>query len=131
MCIGRVAIASPHSPIQTARMTSEKFPEQYPAVKDQWAEPVDSDNKEMAIVRPLLKNTNLEKRALKLSYSANRNGWNAAAFHKNVDRKGGALVVCTTQDGLLCGGYNPKGVSNDLLCCLFYIVCHVVLTRLQ
>ena len=92
-----------------ARMTSQKFPEQYPATKTEWAEPVASDNKEMAIVRPVLKNTNLENRALKLSYSGTKNGWNAQAFHKAVDRKGGALVVCTTKDGLLCGGYNPKG----------------------
>jgi hypothetical protein len=63
----------------------------------------------MAVVRPLLKNTNLETRALKLTYSANRNGWNAEAFHRAVDKKGGALVVCTTTSGLLCGGYNPKG----------------------
>jgi hypothetical protein len=93
----------------TARMTSQKFPEQYPAVTDEWAEPVATDNKEMAAVRPVLKNTNLERRALKLSYSANKNGWSALNFHQAVDRKGGALVVCTTRDGLLCGGYNPKG----------------------
>jgi len=90
-------------------MTSQKFPEQYPATKTEWAEPVATDNKEMAVVRPVLKNTNLESRALKLSFSAARNGWNAAAFHNAVDRKGGALVVCTTKGGLLCGGYNPKG----------------------
>lgn len=93
----------------TARMTSERFPEQYPAVIDEWAEPVFGDGREMATVRPLLKNTNLETRALLLSYSANANGWDSSAFHEAVDRKGGALVVCTTNDGLLCGGYNPKG----------------------
>lgn len=93
----------------TARMTSTKFPEQYPATKDEWAEPVAADNKEMAVVRPVLKNTNLETRGLKLSYSGAKNGWNADAFHKAVDKKGGGLVVCTTKDGLLCGGYNPKG----------------------
>ena len=30
-------------------------------------------------------------------------------FHNAVDKKGPSLVVCTTQDGLVCGGYNPKG----------------------
>mmetsp|Transcript_16447 Transcript_16447/g.30561 ORF Transcript_16447/g.30561 Transcript_16447/m.30561 type:complete len:185 (-) Transcript_16447:601-1155(-) len=63
----------------------------------------------MAALRPLLKNTNLEFRSLKLTYSANRDGWNPVAFHKKVDKKGGGLVVCTTTDGLICGGYNPKG----------------------
>ena len=63
----------------------------------------------MAKIRPLLKNTNLESRGLKLTYSANRDGWNADAFHRAVDRLGGAIVVCTTQQGLVCGGYNPKG----------------------
>lgn len=82
----------------------ERFPEQYPAVIDEWAEPVESDNKEMAALRPLLKNTNLESRALKLTYSANRDRWDANSFHKKVDKLGGGLVVCTTSDGLVCGG---------------------------
>ena len=82
----------------------ERFPEQYPAVVDEWAEPVASDNAELATLRPLLKNTNLEFRDLKLTYSANRDGWNADSFHRKVDKLGGGLVVCTTTDGLVCGG---------------------------
>jgi hypothetical protein len=82
----------------------ENFPEQYPAVLDEWADPVATDDKEMAKLRPLLKNTNLETRAVKLTYSANRDGWNPDAFHRKVDKLGGALVVCTTKDGLVCGG---------------------------
>ena len=96
-------------PMGMKRFGIERFPEQYPAVVDQWAEPVASDDAEMAILRPMLKNTNLETRGLKLTYSANRDGWNAAAFHKKVDKLGGGIVVCTTTDGLVCGGYNPKG----------------------
>eukprot|EP00541_Cyclophora_tenuis_P018793 CAMPEP_0116551836 /NCGR_PEP_ID=MMETSP0397-20121206/6166_1 /TAXON_ID=216820 /ORGANISM="Cyclophora tenuis, Strain ECT3854" /LENGTH=215 /DNA_ID=CAMNT_0004076747 /DNA_START=162 /DNA_END=809 /DNA_ORIENTATION=- len=92
-----------------ARFGPDRFPEQYPATTTEWADPVSSDNKDMAKIRPLLKNTNLETRALKLTYSANRDGWNAAAFHKAVDKLGGGIVVCTTKDGLVCGGYNPKG----------------------
>lgn len=56
-----------------------------------------------------MKNTNLETRGLTLSYDANKNGWNANAFHNAVDKLGGGLVVCTTTDGLVCSGYNPKG----------------------
>ena len=96
-------------PMGMKRFGIEKFPEQYPAVTDQWADPVATDDKDMAVLRPMLKNTNLETRSLKLTYSANRDGWNAVAFHKKVDKLGGGLVMCTTMDGLVCGGYNPKG----------------------
>ncbi|CAB9500861.1 TLD [Seminavis robusta] len=96
-------------PLGLKRFGADRFPEQYPATTTEFAEPVDSDDKEMALLRPLLKNTNLETRALKLVYNANRNGWNPAAFHRAVDKKGPSLVVCTTSGGLVCGGYNPKG----------------------
>jgi len=97
------------SPMGMKRFGREKFPEQYPAVIDEWADPVETDDKEMAVLRPMLKNTNLEFRGLKLTYSANRDGWNPTTFHKKVDKLGGGIVVCTTTDGLVCGGYNPKG----------------------
>ena len=98
------------SPLGLKRFGKERFPEQYPATVDDFdVEPVASDDKEMAKLRPLLKNTNLEERGLKLTYSANKNGWSAEKFHQAVDKKGGALVVCTTTSGLVCGGYNPKG----------------------
>ena len=96
-------------PMGMKRFGRERFPEQYPAVIDEFAEPVEGDDKEVAALRPLLKNTNLEFRNLKLTYSASRDGWNAEKFHRKVDKLGPALVVCTTKDGLVCGGYNPKG----------------------
>ena len=96
-------------PMGMKRFGRERFPEQYPAVIDEWAEPVATDDKDMAILRPMLKNTNLEFRGLKLTYSANRDGWNPNAFHRKVDKLGGGIVMCTTKDGLVCGGYNPKG----------------------
>lgn len=96
-------------PFGLKRFGKERFPEQYPATVDEWADPVESDSKDVAILRPLLKNTNFEFRELTLTYSANKNGWDANKFHQAVDRKGAALVVCTTSSGLLCGGYNPKG----------------------
>jgi len=91
------------------RIGQERFPELYPAVLDEWAEPVESDNKEMATLRPLLKNTNLEARGLKLTYDGNRDGWDPAKFHFKVDKLGGAIVLGTTRSGLRFGGYNPKG----------------------
>jgi len=96
-------------PMGLKRFGKERFPEQYPATTDEWADPVKSDTSEMARFRPLLKNTNLETRGLRLTYDANRDGWDASAFHKCVDRQGGALVVCTTRLGVTAGGYNPKG----------------------
>eukprot|EP00546_Thalassionema_frauenfeldii_P021706 CAMPEP_0178905080 /NCGR_PEP_ID=MMETSP0786-20121207/6061_1 /TAXON_ID=186022 /ORGANISM="Thalassionema frauenfeldii, Strain CCMP 1798" /LENGTH=281 /DNA_ID=CAMNT_0020576617 /DNA_START=227 /DNA_END=1072 /DNA_ORIENTATION=- len=96
-------------PMGMKRFGRERFPEQYPATTTEWAEPVASDDTQMAKIRPLLKNTNLEDRGLKLTYDANRDGWNANAFHNKVDRLGGGVVVCTTTSGLVCGGYNPKG----------------------
>ena len=96
-------------PFGLKRFGKERFPEQYPATIDEWAEPLAEDDLDIAKLRPLLKNTNMEFRKLSLTYSANQQGWDACKFHQAVDRKGGALVVCTTQDGLLCGGYNPKG----------------------
>jgi TLD len=97
------------SPLGLKRFGKERFPEQYPAVTDEWADPVATDTADMAKVRPLLKNTNLEERALRLTYDANRQGWSAETFHRAVDRQGGALVVVTTRSGITAGGYNPKG----------------------
>mmetsp|Transcript_15949 Transcript_15949/g.43921 ORF Transcript_15949/g.43921 Transcript_15949/m.43921 type:complete len:314 (+) Transcript_15949:83-1024(+) len=96
-------------PFGLKRFGSERFPEQYPATVDEWAEPLEGDDKDVAYLRPLLKGTNFEFRNLQLTYDANRNGWDAYKFHQAVDRQGAALVVCTTSDGLKCGGYNPKG----------------------
>mmetsp|Transcript_25968 Transcript_25968/g.29708 ORF Transcript_25968/g.29708 Transcript_25968/m.29708 type:complete len:319 (+) Transcript_25968:16-972(+) len=96
-------------PMGMKRFGQERFPEQYPATTTEWADQVDTDDVTMKKIRPLLKNTNLETRGLKLTFDANREGWNAAIFHSKVDKLGGAVVVCTTKSGLVCGGYNPKG----------------------
>ena len=102
--------AKEEKPMGMDRFGPERFPEQYPCVKDQWADPVETDmDGEMAKIRPFLKNTNLETRGLKLTYDANRDGWDATSFHNCVDKKGGAVVLCTTRMGIVCGGYNPKG----------------------
>jgi len=97
------------SPMGLKRFGRERFPEQYPATVDEWADPVPGDDRDVAKLRPLLKNTNLESRPLKLAYSANRDGWNPSAFHGAVDKKGPSLVVATTAGGRVVGGYNPKG----------------------
>ena len=95
--------------------------EQYPATKDEWADPIESDDVDMKVLRPFLKNTNLETRALQLTYDANRDGWDPISFHNAVDKKGGAIVMCVTRMGVVCGGYNPKGKSFSSYCSVFNI----------
>ena len=96
-------------PMGLKRMTKDQFPERYPATKTEFADAVETDDSEMALIRPLLKNTNLESRSLRLAYDANKHGWDPASFHGKVDKLGPSVVVCKTREGLVCGGYNPKG----------------------
>jgi hypothetical protein len=89
-----------------------EFPEQYPATYElqpvrNWMEVGDA-----RLVRPLLKNTQLESRPLQVSYDAKRQGWNPQAFHRAVDGKGAAVVLCKAR-GRWFGGYNPKGWSGN------------------
>ena len=108
-------------PFGLKRFGAARFPEQYPATVDEWAEPLEGDSPDVAKLRPLLKNTNMEFRGLTLSYDANKNGWNALKFHQACDRKGGALVVATTQTGQVCGYVMPFVVSESALVPTWYI----------
>lgn len=89
------------------------FPEQYPATYELNTAVVAGDNGATTIVRPLLKNTQLETRQLRLAYNAAMQGWNTKAFHKAIDGKG-ACVVLAKAKGVpgYIGGYNPKGWSG-------------------
>lgn len=91
-----------------------QYPEQYPATYELNGAQVDEDSKcaEGKIVRPLLRNTQLESRPLKLVYNAQKDGWTPKAFHSAVDGKGAAIVLAKTREGKLCGGYNPKGWAS-------------------
>ena len=92
------------------RYTRDSLPENYPAVKDKFAQPLASDKTEsMALVRQVLARTNLEKRELKLAYSGNRDGFSAKKFHAKLDAQGPCVVLCKTVDGDVFGGYNPCG----------------------
>lgn len=97
------------NPLGLARFNNTRFPEQYPATVDEWADPFPSDAPDVAALRPLLKNTNLEFRGLRKTYQASKDGWSAEAFHRAVDRQGGGLVVVQSRMGIVAGGYNPKG----------------------
>lgn len=113
-----------NEPFGLKRFDSTRFPEQYPATTTDFdVDPVATDDRDMAQLRPLLKNTNLETRGLRLTYDASRDGWDPYKFHQIVDKQGPALVVCQTRMGLLCGGYNPKGwVGMFGFCCSFTLV---------
>ena len=63
------------------------------------------------IVKPLLKQTQLEKRKLKVIYNAKKDGWDGRKFHQKVDGKG-ASVVLAKVGGQWIGGYNPRGWAS-------------------
>eukprot|EP00586_Coscinodiscus_wailesii_P020587 CAMPEP_0172508848 /NCGR_PEP_ID=MMETSP1066-20121228/215322_1 /TAXON_ID=671091 /ORGANISM="Coscinodiscus wailesii, Strain CCMP2513" /LENGTH=295 /DNA_ID=CAMNT_0013287039 /DNA_START=67 /DNA_END=954 /DNA_ORIENTATION=+ len=91
------------------------YPEQYVAtyeLLDQSCCLPGEDDPDAILVRPLLKQTQLEQRPVKVVYDANKNGWSAAAFHNAVDGKGAAVVLAKTKDGAVIGGYNPKGWAS-------------------
>ena len=91
-----------------------QYPEQYPATYEinEDVVPEDEAIPEALLVRPLLKNTQLQSRPLQLVYDANRDGWNPASFHNAVDGKSASVVLATAKDGSQCGGYNPKGYAS-------------------
>jgi hypothetical protein len=91
-----------------------QYPEQYPATYELNIVELEEDEKcpEAKLVRPLLKNTQLESRTLELVYNAKRDGWDPNSFHAAVDGKGAAVLVAKTREGKLCGGYNPKGWAS-------------------
>ncbi|KAG7343781.1 TLD domain containing protein [Nitzschia inconspicua] len=64
-----------------------------------------------ALVRPLLKQTQLEGRPLQVVYDANKHGYNAQTFHQKVDGKGACVVLCKAQ-GQWFGAYNPRGWAS-------------------
>lgn len=88
-----------------------EFPEQYPATYDLSKVSL-FEFGDARTVRPLLKNTQLESRPLQVVYDANWQGYNAKAFHRAVDGKGAAVVLCQAK-GRVFGGYNPKGWSGN------------------
>ena len=108
MVFGKQVLEDPN-PAGLKRMTKTDWPDQYPPVVGEDAAPVEGDAPEVASLRPLLKQTQLEFQPLALAYDAERDGWSAAAFHEKLDGLGAAVLVLQTAGGAVCGGYNPKG----------------------
>lgn len=63
------------------------------------------------IVLPLLKQTQLQNRKLKVIYNAKKDGWDARLFHQKVDGKGASVVLAKVR-GQWIGGYNPRGWAS-------------------
>ena len=66
-------------PLGLKRVTRDSAPETWKATKTEFAEPLSSDRGEAALIRPLLARTNIEKRALKVTYDARNDGWTPRA----------------------------------------------------
>ena len=92
--------------------TKEDWPDQWPAVVDEFAAPVAGDEGDAALLRPLLRQTQLEFSPLGLAFDADVHGWSTERFHKQLDGMGAALVIARTEDGAVLGGYNPKASSH-------------------
>lgn len=87
------------------------YPESKPATYDLLhSSPLDIFNP-ISLVKPLLKQTQLENRPLRITYNAQKDGWDARSFHKKVDGKG-ASVVLAKVSGQWIGGYNPRGWAS-------------------
>lgn len=64
-----------------------------------------------AIVRPMLKQTQLQNRKLKVIYNAKKDGWDGRKFHAKVDGMGASVVLAKVK-GQWIGGYNPRGWAS-------------------
>lgn len=96
---------------QSIDLNERTYPESKPATYDLLpSSPLDMFNP-LAIVKPMLKQTQLENRQLKIVYNAQKDGWDARSFHKKVDGKGASVVLAKVR-GKWIGGYNPRGWAS-------------------
>lgn len=70
----------------------------------------DAGSPDARLLRPLLAGTQLEAEPLECVYDTDRgDAWSPKAFHEAARARGAALVLCVTEAGSWCGGYNPLG----------------------
>jgi len=98
-------------PAGLKRMTKEEWPDQWPANCEEFLEPIGGvdDTRELRLVRKVLKQTQMETKKLGIAYDAETHGWNGSSFHTQLDGQGCGLLIAETTDGVVFGGYNPKG----------------------
>jgi len=118
---------------------AQQYPEQYPATYELNLKTVEGDDADSTMVRPLLKNTQLESRPLSVVYDPNNllQGWDARTFHQAVDGKGAAIIMAKAEGTGWFGGYNPKGWASmggarpSVAAFLWYTVKNGQLQKLQ
>ena len=98
-------------PAGLKRMTREEWPDQWPANCEAFLEPMSDidDTRELRLVRRVLKQTQMESKRLGIAYDAETHGWSGSSFHTQLDGQGCGLLIAETTDGVVFGGYNPKG----------------------
>ena len=98
-------------PFGLDRISVEQFPDQYPSRSDLVnAAPVAGDARDVALFRPLLEQTSLERCRLDMCFdSARDGGFEVAAFRAACEGKGACVVLGKTRGGCLFGGYTAKG----------------------
>ena len=100
-------------PFGLDRISVEQFPDQYPSRADLVnAAPVAGDSKDVALFRPLLEQTSLERARLQACFDSSTRGsggFEEAAFRAACEGKGACVVLGKTCSGCLFGGYTAKG----------------------
>ena len=104
----------PHPGVLSTTMTMVRVSSCARARRRRARAAVEGDAGDVKLMRPLLKNTNLEFLQLKEVYSSSNPlaGFRPEAFHAGVDRKGPCIVIARTQGGAVCGGDSPKGFAG-------------------
>jgi len=95
-------------PAGLKRMTLEEWPDQWPPSME-LAAPLEGDEGEVRLLRPLLKQTGLERLPLAVAFDTEVDGWSNDVFHSKLDGQGAAVLIAKTAAGAVFGGYNPKG----------------------
>jgi len=76
---------------------------------DAWTAEATARDASVAAVLAAVRGTTLEGRTLEVAYDAETRGYNARAFHEDVDGRGPCLVVGLTARGSRFAGFNPVG----------------------
>ena len=71
------------------------------------------ESKECSMLRQkVLQGTVLANRKLILAFDADKDGWNAGAFHAKLDNQGPAILIAKTKKGGYFGAFNPLGWAS-------------------
>ena len=106
---GQAAVDDP-APAGLTRMTKEEWPDQWVAVEEM-ADPLDGEDGEPALLRPLLKQTQLCFLPLTLVFDADIHGWSNTAFHECVCKNSLSFLAAF---GVVLGGTRDEaGVKQS------------------